>query len=62
MTVGEEIQWRSLQGTICDSVLVSMTVVEEIRCPTIQGTICNSDFASMTVGEEEESEYSGYIM
>ena len=38
MTVGEEIRWPSFQGTICDSVFVSMTVGEEIRWLSIQGT------------------------
>ena len=29
MTVGEEIWWLSIQGTICDSDFVIMTVGEE---------------------------------
>ena len=52
MTVGEEIWWLSIQGTICDSDFVSMTVGEENRWPSIQGTLCDSDLASMIVGEE----------
>ena len=43
MTVGEEIRWPSIQGTLCDSGLASMLVGEEIRCLSIQGTLCDSD-------------------
>ena len=43
MTVGEEIRWPSIQGTLCDNDLASMMVGEEIRWPRIQGTLCDSD-------------------